>query len=160
MDGPAGLTGGLHYTACGLDYVYLLNGYLVHHTVHGDGISIKSADQLHERIALDVISRAFPLRGQEVRFLRGMLRLSQDALAKALRRQRGSLARWEAEPRRAIPAAADGALRMFYALTAGDHEDARRLVALLRVEVEPEPEKRVAPRLLLRKAREWRVAAG
>jgi len=32
-----------HYTDCGLDYVYLANGYTVHETAHAKGVSIKDA---------------------------------------------------------------------------------------------------------------------
>jgi DNA-binding transcriptional regulator YiaG len=125
------MTEGYHYTGCGLDYVYLLNGYTEHETSHGSGVSIKGAKQLHERIALDIISHPHPLRGQEVRFLRGMLRLSQEGLARVLRQKRGSVARWEAEPQKKVPGAADTALRMFYALKAGGHEIAQKLVDLI-----------------------------
>ena len=119
------------YTGCGLDYVYLLNGYTLHETEHGAGVSIDDARRLHERVALDIIGDPHPLRGQEVRFLRGMMKVSQEGLARVLRQRRGSVARWEAEPDKAIPGAADSALRMFYALKAGGHEMAVKVVDLL-----------------------------
>ena len=125
------MTGGYHYTDCGLDYVYLQNGYTLHNTRHGEGVSIMDARQLHERIALDILGRHSPLQGQDVRFLRGMLRLSQEGLAHVLRQQRGSVARWEAEPAKDLPGAVDSALRMFYALKAGGHDTATKVVALL-----------------------------
>lgn len=125
------MTDEYHYTDCGLDYVYLQNGYTVHTTRHGDGVSIKDARALHERIALDILDRHSPLQGQDVRFLRGMLHLSQEGLARVLRQQRGSVARWEAEPGKDLPGAADSALRMFYALKAGGHDTATKVVALL-----------------------------
>jgi len=125
------MTDGFHYTDCGLDYVYLTSGYTIHETDQGTGVSIKNARQLHERLALDIISRGYPLRGQEVRFLRAMLRVSQEGLARVLRQRRGSVARWEAEPDKAIPGAADSALRMFYALKTGAHDTAAKVVDLL-----------------------------
>lgn len=120
-----------HYTGCGLDYVYLLDGYDVKETRHGKGVAIKDIAELHEAIALDVVSRPDPLRGQEVKFLRSMLRLSQAGIARVLRQQRGCVARWEADREKDIPGAADSALRMFYALKAGRHELAERLVDVL-----------------------------
>ena len=48
-----------------------------------------------------------------------------------LRQQRGSVARWEAEPEKDLPGAADSALRMFYALKAGGHDTATKVIALL-----------------------------
>jgi DNA-binding transcriptional regulator YiaG len=126
------------YTGCGLDYVYLLNGYTIHKTPHGEGVSIKEGRQLHEAIARNIVSSPYPLRGQEVRFLRSLLRLSQEGLARALRHKRGSVARWEADPNKRIPAAADTSLRMFYALKADRHEVAIKLVDLLTELDEPE----------------------
>ncbi|WP_158925467.1 DNA-binding transcriptional regulator [Acidisphaera sp. S103] len=150
---------GYHYTGCGLDYVYLLNGYTMHETEHGRGVSIKDARQLHERIALDIIGGPHSLRGQEVRFLRGMLKLSQEGLARVLRQRRGSVARWEAEPDKKIPGAADSALRMFYALKAGGHEIAEKLVDLLQEVDELEHEVRGLRALRLRKNEDWTQAA-
>lgn len=155
VDGPAHLTSEYHYTGCGLDYVYLLNGYTIHDTEHGRGLSITDAKQLHERIALDIIGRAYPLRGQEVRFLRAMLRLSQEGLARILRQRRGSVARWEAEPNKNIPGAADSALRMFYALKAGGRETARKLVELLEHTDELEDQLHALRDLHLKKDGAW-----
>ncbi len=145
-----------HYTDCGLDYVYLANGYTVHETAHGEGVSIKDARTLHAFIALAVIAQPRALQGQDVRFLRGMMRLSQEALAKVLRQQRGSVARWEAEPTKDIPGAADSALRMFYALKAGGHDIAGKIVDLL----QQVDEQQHGPHdLLLRNDGAWRAAA-
>ena len=46
MDGP--VMSSYHYTMCGLDYVYLTNGYREHVTEYGSGISIERADALDE----------------------------------------------------------------------------------------------------------------
>lgn len=159
MDGLAGMIEGHHYTGCGLDYVHLLNGYAVHETEHGRGVSIEDARQLHERIALDIIGGAYPLRGQEVRFLRAMLKLSQEELARVLRQRRGSVARWEAESDKKLPGAADSALRMFYALKAGGHEIAEKLVHLLQDVDELEHAVHGLRALRLRKNEDWMRAA-
>ena len=68
MDGLGAMTEGFHYTACGLDYVYLQNGYKVHDTKHGKGVSVKDAQGLHHAIARAIICSPYHLRGQEVRF--------------------------------------------------------------------------------------------
>src|SRR5665213_3450402 len=107
MDGLDQMTEGYHYTTCGLDYVYLQNGYKVHETKHGKGVSISHAQGLHDAIARMVVGAPFRLRGQEVRFLRAQLKLSQDGLARALRTRRGSVARWEGQPQQAISGPAD-----------------------------------------------------
>jgi len=125
------MTEGLHYTACGLDYVYLQNGYQVRETKHGKATAIRDAQGLHDVIARAIISSPHRLRGQEVRFLRAQLKLSQEGLARVIRQRRGSVARWEAAPAKDIPGPVDAALRMFYALKAAQHAVAERLVDLL-----------------------------
>ncbi len=120
-----------HYTACGLDYVYLLNGFKVHETPYGQGVSIQDADGLHEAIALAVISSPHALRGQDVRFLRSLLDISQAGLGDILGTSRATVARWEGAGDEVIPGAADPALRMFYALKVVGHEVAVRIIGLL-----------------------------
>jgi len=125
------MTEGYHYTACGLDYVYLQNGYDVHETKHGKGISVRNAGGLHDAIARAIIEHLPRLRGQEVRFLRAQLNLSQAGLAKILQTRRGTVARWEGRPNQAITGTADTALRLFYAAKADGHATAQRIVELL-----------------------------
>ncbi len=110
---------GYLYTGCGLDYVYLINGYHLHDTEYGQGVSIDDADGLHRTIAREVVTRRQRLRGQEVRFLRALLDLSQGALARKLGTTRASVARWEAKPHTAIPQSADRLLRVLHAQTDG-----------------------------------------
>lgn len=150
------MTDFFHYTDCGLDYVWLVNGFTFHRTPHGDGVSIKDARALHAQIALGIIAQPHPLQGQDVRFLRGLLRLSQEALAHVLRQQRGSVARWEAEASKDIPGAADSALRMFYALKSGGHDAAVKVVDLLQEidELQHGPH-----RICMRNDGEWLPAA-
>jgi DNA-binding transcriptional regulator YiaG len=120
-----------HYTSCGLDYVYLCNGYTLRETRHGKGVAIHEAAALHEAIARVVITRPGRLRGQEVRFLRSLLKLSQEGLARVLRTRRVSVARWECRPNHSIPGAADAALRLFYALKADRHGLAEQICDIL-----------------------------
>jgi hypothetical protein len=65
------MTEGYHYTKSVLDYVYLMNGYTVHDTPYGFGVSIQHTEQLYDAIAKEIIRRPNRMRGQEVRFLRG-----------------------------------------------------------------------------------------
>jgi DNA-binding transcriptional regulator YiaG len=120
-----------HYTGCGLDYVRLLNGYKVHESPDGRGVSIDNADGLHEAIARCVVASPFRLRGQEVRFLRSMLDLSQDGLARVLGTKRLTVARWEAKPHGLIPGPADRALRLIYARKADGDALMARILDLL-----------------------------
>lgn len=104
-----------HYTGCGLDYVWLMDGVDYVETPHGRGVRIHDLEGLLKVIASRVISSPERLRGQEVRFLRSMLDLSQDGLARVLGQTRVTVARWEGQRDKAIPGASDRALRLFYA---------------------------------------------
>lgn len=120
-----------HYTQCGLDYIYLVNGYRREETPYGAGVSIEHADQLHEAIALSVITAPQALRGQELKFLRSMLDISQARLGDLLGKSRATVARWESGLNEPIPGEADRALRFFYALTVAGDDVAKKIVDLL-----------------------------
>ena len=84
-----------HYTMCGLDNVSLENGYTVEETEDGQVVSVEDMDGLHRAIATDIASKHGRLTGKELRFLRSMLRLSQQKLADHTGNQRGTVTRWE-----------------------------------------------------------------
>ena len=109
------MTKDLRYTDCGLDYVYLANGFTWHETDYGPAYSIDDMDGLHQAIARHVVLSEARLRGQEVRFLRSMLDLSQEGLARPLGATRVTVARWEGEPDTPIPKPSDRLLRIVYA---------------------------------------------
>jgi DNA-binding transcriptional regulator YiaG len=121
-----------HYTNCGLDYVWLVDGFEYLDTPHGRGVRIHDMGGLLKAIADRVITSPAPLRGQEVRFLRSMLDLSQDGLARVLGQSRPSVARWEGHREKAIPGASDRALRLFYAAQAAGNLAAKRMSDLLK----------------------------
>ena len=120
-----------HYIDSGLDWVYLANGFKRRDTAYGRGISIDHADDLHEVIARSIIASPQRLRGQEVRFLRSMLDMSQVELAAALGVKRLQVARWEGAREKAMPGPADRALRLFYAGKVGGDRLGSSLVDLL-----------------------------
>ena len=122
-----------HYTECGLDYVYLDNGYVVHETAYGPAVEVEHADELDRQIALAIINHQRSLTGQEVRFLRGLLNLTQAELGNLLGKDAQSVARWE-RMKTAIPPTEDRALRQIYLEETGLAprfiETARRVAAL------------------------------
>lgn len=134
------------YTGCGLDNVYLANGYMIHKTPYGRGVSIEKADELHKEIARAIILNPAPIRGRELRFLRAQMDLSQAGLGKIMGVTRPTMARWEGRPGEAITATADRMLRLFYALHHAGNKTALRVVELLREidELEHRIEKRRA----------------
>jgi DNA-binding transcriptional regulator YiaG len=99
------------YTECGLDFVYLANGYQEHKTKYGEGVSISASDTLDAQIALTLISSTARLSGQCVRFLRTLMNMTQKELADELGTRRVSVARWELKPDTPIPPASDRVLR-------------------------------------------------
>lgn len=101
-----------HYTMCGLDNVYLENGYVEKDTEDGPVVSIEDLDGLHRAIANDIADKKGRLTGRELRFLRSMLRLSQQKLAEHTGYQRGTVTRWEnADP---IPLAVEALVRALW----------------------------------------------
>lgn len=122
-----------HYTECGLDYVYLDNGYVVHETAYGPAVEVEHADRLDRQIALAIVHHQRSLTGQEVRFLRGLLDLTQAGLGELLGKDAQSVARWE-RLKTAIPPTEDRAFRQIYLEEAGlpqkFTETVRRVAAL------------------------------
>jgi len=120
-----------HYAACGLDYVYLAGGVRLASTPYGETFAIDGIDALNRRIALEVSAAPFRLRGQEVRFLRAQLDLSQTDLARMLGTSRASVARWEAVPDASIPGPADRALRLLAVARLGRGPELRAVLGTL-----------------------------
>jgi len=59
----------LHYTASGLDYVYLRNGFQVEEDPdYGRIVTIDAVDDLHRAIGLYVVEQPRGLTGPEFRF--------------------------------------------------------------------------------------------
>lgn len=74
----------LHYTACGLENVWLANGFTVKETKYGKGVSIEDVDGLHRLLASKLVEAKVLLTGKEFRFLRVHLGLTQQGLGKLL----------------------------------------------------------------------------
>jgi DNA-binding transcriptional regulator YiaG len=74
----------LHYTACGLDNVWLENGFTVKPSALGEVVSVQDTDGLHHILAMTLVQKTGLLTGKEFRFLRVQLGLSQEALGQLL----------------------------------------------------------------------------
>ncbi|SOC02161.1 helix-turn-helix domain-containing protein [Rhodobacter maris] len=110
-----------HYTECGLDTVYLLNGFEVTETPYGRGVSIHDVDGLHRAIGLQLSEQSAPLSGREFRFIRHELDLSQKALAVLIGVDEQSIARWEKDKTK-IPAPAQRLVGAYYRDKVNDEE--------------------------------------
>lgn len=99
-----------HYTQCGLDNVWLENGYTVKKTAYGQALAIEDADGLHKVLALELIAKQGRLSGKELKFLRVAMGLSQGGLGKLLGATEQSVSLWERTGK--VPQAADGLTRL------------------------------------------------
>lgn len=108
-----------HYTACGLDNIYLKNGYVKTDSPSGTGISIHDMDGLHRVIAKGLAEMVAPLQPKEFRFIRLELDLSQKGLGKLLGKTDQSVAKWE-KGEQPIPVLADKAIRDLYMESIGE----------------------------------------
>ena len=101
------------YKSCGLPNVWLRNGYEVHETPYGSSVSIHNVEGLHRAIGLDLVNRKPQLSGDEVRFLRKELDMSQVLLAHLLGVGETSVRHWESG-RQTITKPAERVLRLLY----------------------------------------------
>ena len=115
-----------HYTECGLNNVWLVNGFKDHETPYGKGVAIQDADGLHRVIALGLVHHKPRLSGGEFRFLRKELDLSQAGLARVLGNDEQSVARWEKSGR--VPKMAERFLRALYREHAEGNAKIREIV--------------------------------
>jgi DNA-binding transcriptional regulator YiaG len=104
----------LHYTACGLDDVYLVNGF-TRETIDGEQYTtIEDMDNLWKAICLHLVTKRKALAPKEIRYLRGQMDMTQAELASLVRVSDQTIARWEKGHGDAIPGPADLMLRVLY----------------------------------------------
>jgi DNA-binding XRE family transcriptional regulator len=103
----------LHYTASGLDYVYLRSGFTVEDDPdYGRIVTIDDEDSLHRSIGLYIVTRSRPLTGAEFRFLRKQMRYTQKALADDIGVNEQTVANYEKG--KPIPQRAENYIRLTF----------------------------------------------
>ena len=107
-----------HYVECGLDDVYLLNGFKRFASPRGTSVAISDVEKLHRAIGVYLCRQRRKLRGREIRFLRQELLMTQAALAHLLEVTLQTIHRWEAE-KSGMPKAAETIVRLIYSEQAG-----------------------------------------
>lgn len=113
-----------HYRECGLDNIYLLNGFDYVETPRGRSVHIKDLDGLHRAIGMMLVSEKKNLSGKEFRFLRHELNQTQQTLADILGVNVQALARWEKGRTKApIDGPAQRLLRLLYAEQAKGNQE-------------------------------------
>jgi DNA-binding transcriptional regulator YiaG len=120
-----------HYTESGLDNVYLLDGYTVHKTPYGKGVSIQNTAGLHKAIGKWLIVQPRPFDGAELRFIRTEMELTQRALAGIIGTQEQTLRLWEKHRDRFMPATAERLLRAIYSEFLGNNVHIKRMLEKL-----------------------------
>jgi DNA-binding transcriptional regulator YiaG len=120
-----------HYIESGLDNVYLANGFTIHETPYGKGVSIQNTEGLNRAIGKWLISRPALLIGAELRFLRGELELTQRNLAGILGTTEQTLRLWEKNRGKPITGSADRLLRGVYAEFLSGNVQLRRMLERL-----------------------------
>jgi putative transcriptional regulator len=96
---------------CGIENVWLVNGYRYRASPYGPTTSIDDVHGLYGAIARAVVAKPLGLNAAEVRFLRIHMEMSQEALASKLGADVASVARWE-QGRSALPRPVDRLLRL------------------------------------------------
>lgn len=101
-----------HYTESGLLNVYI-EGIVVETDDEGDEIvTIPAINELHRTIALGIVSHAKGIAGEELRFLRTEMGLTQAELAALVHRDKQTIGRWERNEIE-IDSSAEALLRRF-----------------------------------------------
>jgi len=116
-----------HYKTCGLDDIYLENGYKEIETAEGKAVSIHDMDGLHRAIAKEIVGKPRRLSGKEIRFLRVELDMSQRTLGDILGKTDQTVAKWEKEHVK-IPKMADLILRKMYMESVDDQSKIKQMI--------------------------------
>jgi DNA-binding transcriptional regulator YiaG len=110
-----------HYTECGLNNIYLLNGYQFIDTPRGKAVSIKNIDGLHRAIGLFLVASKKDLSGDDLRFLRHEMLMSQSTLSRLFGVSEQAIRRWE-KGTISIPKAPESLLRLLFREHAHDQD--------------------------------------
>lgn len=140
-----------HYTECGLNNIWLRNGFVIKDTPYGEGVAIEAGDELDAAIALNLVCNKPILSGSEFRFLRVALDLSQANLGALVGKDAQSIARWEKQGR--VPKVGDRLLRTLYMETVNNNVKVKELLERLNELDQPEFEK-----IFFEHGKKWRAA--
>ena len=83
----------LHYTLCGLEYVYIINAPIG--TEDGEEYIDLPPEQIDRLIATEIIRQGIPLRGREVLYLRKALKMNRNQWSDKLGVTASGILRWE-----------------------------------------------------------------
>lgn len=146
-----------HYLECGLDDVYLVNGFERTESARGRSIAIRDIDALHRAIGEYLCLNKKDLNGKEIRFLRREMLMSQSTLARLFDVGEQTVRRWETGKVN-MPRAAEALLRLMYT------EDSKsrvrdRLKRIADLEDEMDHNRQMIFELMTSKKGHWKLAA-
>jgi len=101
------------YRACGLDEIYLLNGYDLEDHDGEQYMSVSKMEELHQAIGRYLVTHRKGLAPKEIRFLRNTMNLTQSELAAKLGNNAQSVARWE-NGKCEVPGSSEKLLRLVF----------------------------------------------
>ncbi|MDQ1229604.1 hypothetical protein [Sphingomonas sp. SORGH_AS_0879] len=107
------------YEACGLDNIWLVDGFEVVERGGEECILPEDAEGLHKAIALHLAMYRKALSGRDIRFMRHAIDLTQAELGHSLGVQSQTVARWE-KNQVPIPGPEERLLRITAILAASD----------------------------------------
>ncbi|KTB62489.1 transcriptional regulator [Pseudomonas veronii] len=102
------------YKGCGFRGVFLTDGYTIVDTPYGSGVTITDIDRLHAAIADELVEQEHEMTGQQFRFLRKQLGLTQEHLTPLFGVDVQTIANWEKRQEEAIPRTSSLAMRYVY----------------------------------------------
>ena len=84
-----------HYTECGLDNVYLVNGFSISKDGNEEVILINDIHGLHQAIGIHIANKTGLLKGKEIKFIRTMFDVSPKTLGLMLGYDYQTILAWE-----------------------------------------------------------------
>ena len=102
-----------HYKECGLDNIFLMNGFDINSVDGDDYVNIHNVDGLWKAIGMGIVANRKTFTPQEIRFLRSQMDMTQSELGALLRVDDQTVARWEKKQCK-LPGPADLALRVLF----------------------------------------------
>lgn len=144
----------LHYTASGLDYVYLLNGFTVEDDPdYGRVTTIHAMDDLHRAIGVYIIGQQRGLSGPEFRFLRKLMGFKQQTLADRFGVDVQTVANYEKGKK--IPPTSDQFMRMLFVVWAVPANERAEVVKHFAEQLQSEKDRPSSAETPAAFARQW-----
>nr|AGU09923.1 hypothetical protein [uncultured organism] len=120
------------YENCGLDNIWLMDGYSVIPRDGEDFVDVEDVEGLHKAIALHLVRHRGTLGGSEIKFIRYAIDLTQPELAHRLGTSAQTVARWE-KGKVAIPAPEEKLLRFTTVLAVAEPEKFAEIIRAMPV---------------------------